>query len=155
MNRNNTLALSLALSGLLSACSLIPSQSEPETGAALAATSAAGDLTISGVLFEFGETTLKPGANTIVARAAAHLRANPDSRASIQGHTDHVGGKNFNQALSEERASAVANAIKQHGISADRVSAVGFGESRPVANNETPDGRSANRRVEIVFEADL
>lgn len=79
------------------------------------------------------------------------MRAHPDLRLRIEGHTDNVGNSGFNQTLSEKRAAAVKAFLeKEYGIKGDRLEAQGFGDTRPVASNDTPEGRQSNRRVELV-----
>jgi outer membrane protein OmpA-like peptidoglycan-associated protein len=70
----------------------------------------------------------------------------------VAGHTDNTGSAQYNQALSERRASSVAQYLESHGVNAQRVMTVGAGETHPVASNDTPDGRQANRRVELSLE---
>ncbi len=108
-------------------------------------------VTLGDVLFDTGKATLKPGADLSLNRLATYLRANPNTRVQIEGHTDSRGSDEYNQELSERRAQAVATALESQGIPADRVQAVGRGKSFPVASNDTPAGRQQNRRVEIVF----
>lgn len=79
------------------------------------------------------------------------LKAHADLRIRIEGHTDNVGNPDFNQKLSERRAAAVKTFLeKEYGIDGSRLEAQGFGDTRPVASNDTPEGRQANRRVELV-----
>lgn len=72
---------------------------------------------------------------------------------TIEGHTDSTGSDNYNQMLSEQRAASVAEVLLSEGVAFERIAAEGYGETRPVADNSTPEGRSANRRVEISLEA--
>ena len=83
--------------------------------------------------------------------AAAEEIANerPNARVEIAGHTDALGPEEFNQALSEKRAAAVKAYLVEHGVSADRINVVGYGESQPRDTNDTVEGRRRNRRVEI------
>lgn len=79
------------------------------------------------------------------------MKAHPDLRLLIEGHTDSVGNAASNQTLSEKRAAAVKAFLeKEYGIAGDRLEAQGFGDTRPVASNDTPEGRQSNRRVELV-----
>src|SRR5690606_39121260 len=79
------------------------------------------------------------------------LKAHADLRIRIEGHTDNVGNPDFNQKLSERRATAVKTFLeKEYGIDGSRLEAQGFGDTRPVASNDTPEGRQANRRAELV-----
>ncbi len=111
-------------------------------------------MTLSDVLFDTGRATLKPGADRDLDRLATALKHNPNMRVMIEGHTDSVGSDDYNQALSERRAEAVADALRMRGVPADRCEARGLGKAYPVASNDTPVGRQQNRRVEIVFSDD-
>jgi outer membrane protein OmpA-like peptidoglycan-associated protein len=108
-------------------------------------------LTLGDVLFDTGRATLKPGADRTIDRLAQALKDNPNTRVMIEGHTDSVGGDEYNMALSERRAEAVADALRSRGVPADRYEAKGLGKDFPVASNDTQAGRQQNRRVEIVF----
>ena len=78
----------------------------------------------------------------------------PQTTATVEGHTDSVGTDAYNQSLSEKRADAVRDVlVNQYGVGGDRLNAVGYGESRPVADNATEEGRAINRRVEAEVEA--
>ena len=151
----------LLLMGSLTACSILPDSSDPALGAARAAAmgeegaNAGTRLSVSGVLFESEQASLKAGANEIVSQAVSYLNDNPGSRVVVEGHTDHLGPARYNQQLSEKRAGAIVKALKANGISADRITAVGYGESQPIADNSTADGRRANRRVELILQNDL
>jgi outer membrane protein OmpA-like peptidoglycan-associated protein len=111
-------------------------------------------MTLSDVLFDTGRATLKPGADRDLDRLATALKHNPNMRVMIEGHTDSVGGDDYNQALSERRAEAVADALRMRGVPEDRYEVRGLGKAFPVASNETQAGRQQNRRVEIVFSDD-
>lgn len=108
---------------------------------------------LSDVLFDFNQATLKPGAREKLSKLAGILLAYPGSyRMQIEGHTDSVGSQDYNQKLSEDRAGAVHDYLISAALPADRMVAVrGFGKIRPVATNDTPEGRQTNRRVEIVI----
>jgi outer membrane protein OmpA-like peptidoglycan-associated protein len=108
-------------------------------------------LTLGDVLFDTGRATLKPGAARTIERLAQALKDNPNTRVMIEGHTDSVGGDEYNMGLSERRAEAVADALRFRGVPADRYEAKGLGKDFPVASNDTQSGRQQNRRVEIVF----
>jgi OmpA-OmpF porin, OOP family len=108
-------------------------------------------LTLGDVLFDTGLATLKPGAYTTIDRLADVLKQAPDRKVMIEGHTDSVGSEDFNQALSERRAAAVQTALLERGVRSDQITALGKGESTPVAGNDNAGGRQANRRVEMVF----
>jgi len=108
---------------------------------------------LSDVLFDFNQASLKPGAREKLSKLAGILLAYPGSyHIEVEGHTDAVGSQDYNQRLSEDRAESVSNYLLRAGITSDRVVAVrGFGKLRPVASNDTPEGRQMNRRVEIVI----
>jgi outer membrane protein OmpA-like peptidoglycan-associated protein len=108
---------------------------------------------LSDVLFDFNQASLRPGAREKLSKLAGILVAYPGSyRIEIEGHTDAVGSQDYNQKLSEDRAETVHAYLVKEGIAADRILAVrGFGKIRPVATNDTPEGRQMNRRVEIVI----
>jgi len=109
---------------------------------------------VSDVLFDTGSATLKPGAREKLARVAGILASHPDLKIEIEGHTDSVGGNDYNQRLSERRAESVRTYLVQQKIAATAVDAEGFGESHPVASNATPAGRQQNRRVELVVSGE-
>jgi outer membrane protein OmpA-like peptidoglycan-associated protein len=109
---------------------------------------------VSDVLFDTGSATLKPGAREKLARVAGILAAHPDLKIEIEGHTDSVGGEDYNQRLSERRAESVRAYLVQQKIPPAAVDAEGFGESRPVASNATTAGRQQNRRVELVVSGE-
>ncbi len=108
-------------------------------------------LTLGDVLFDTGQATLKAGSAVTVDRLAQFMRDYPERSVRIEGHTDAAGSDDANQALSERRAQAVREALVQRGLEATRIGAVGYGEARPIAGNETAEGRQQNRRVEIVI----
>lgn len=108
-------------------------------------------VTLGDVLFDTGKATLKPGADLSLDRLASYLKQHPQTRIRIEGHTDSTGSAELNQALSERRADAVANALSARGVSAGAIQTLGRGEDFPVASNQTAAGRQQNRRVEIVF----
>jgi outer membrane protein OmpA-like peptidoglycan-associated protein len=100
--------------------------------------------------FDVAESTLRPESAPLLDEVAAVLLANPEIvRIEIAGHTDPIGGVAFNTELSRRRAKAVAEALVERGIAPERLVAKGYGPSRPIADNETVEGRAANRRVEF------
>jgi len=109
---------------------------------------------VSDVLFDFDKANLKPGAREKVARVASILHSHPDLKIEVEGHTDSVGSDAYNQRLSERRAESVRAGLVQDGVKSEVVGTAGFGESRPVATNGTPEGRQQNRRVEIVISGE-
>ena len=103
----------------------------------------------SDVLFDVGSFSLKPGAYSRLNSLADTLNRYPDTLLVVQGHTDGTGSEVGNQELSERRADAVRSYLLSQGVSPYRVTTYGFGESMPVATNDTAAGRQQNRRVEI------
>ena len=101
------------------------------------------------ILFDTGKASLKPESTSVFVDIIRILGEYPNSRFTVEGHTDSVGSASLNQKLSEERANAVRDFLIQEGIAADRLEAAGYGEDRPIASNNTRAGRSQNRRVEI------
>lgn len=112
----------------------------------------AGRYTLGEGVFAAGRADLTAAAAAQLDEAAAFVAAAPGRRARIEGHTDSRGSANLNQALSQQRAEAVRDALVARGVEASRLVAVGRGSDRPVASNDTPEGRARNRRVEIILE---
>src|SRR5207247_556217 len=110
---------------------------------------------MSDVLFDTGRYTLRPGAREKLAKVSGILLANPGLRIEVEGHTDSVGGDEYNQRLSEQRASSVRDYLVSQGVANNSVTARGFGKAQPVASNDTPTGRQMNRRVELVVSGDI
>ncbi len=108
-------------------------------------------LTLGDVLFDSGQSTLKPGAERTIGALVTFLTENPGRRVLIEGFTDNVGSDAFNLDLSQRRADAVQQALRARGISPTRIATRGYGEQYPVASNAAPAGRQQNRRVEIVI----
>jgi OmpA-OmpF porin, OOP family len=104
---------------------------------------------IYGVLFDFNKSTLQPASDPVLQQILDLLKKNPTQKIEVQGHTDNVGGDAYNQTLSEARAKAIDTWLAQHGIVGDRLTAKGFGKTKPIADNATDAGRAKNRRVEI------
>ena len=100
--------------------------------------------------FDTDKAVIKPESMPTVNEIAAMLKANPAIAVSIEGHTDNTGSPSHNKTLSQKRAEAVVNALVNQGIDSQRVSAVGWGQDKPIADNKTEEGRAKNRRVEIV-----
>ncbi len=103
------------------------------------------------VLFEPGNARLASSATQAVGQIANVIRKNPDKSVRVNGYTDNIGTQEFNQQLSHARAGSVARMLVSQGIPEGRIAVQGFGASRPVAPNDTPAGRSQNRRVEVVI----
>ena len=106
------------------------------------------------VKFEFDKSAVQQGSYAEIKTVADFMNQYPQTTTTVEGHTDSVGSDAYNQQLSQRRADAVRNVmVDEYGVAADRISAVGEGESQPVASNETADGRALNRRVEVSVEA--
>jgi outer membrane protein OmpA-like peptidoglycan-associated protein len=102
-----------------------------------------------GVTFDVGSYTLKPEFRATLDDVAASMVKYPNSLIDVYGHTDSTGSDAFNQTLSENRARTVANYLTSRGVAAARIRSQGYGETMPVADNATDEGRRKNRRVEI------
>jgi len=102
------------------------------------------------VNFDTGKSTIKPDSVETLDAAAAALKAVGNLKVEVAGHTDNVGTPESNQRLSQERAQAVMAALVKRGIGADRLTARGYGQTTPIADNRTEEGRAKNRRVELV-----
>jgi outer membrane protein OmpA-like peptidoglycan-associated protein len=111
-------------------------------------------VSMSDVLFDTGQYSLKPGAREKLAKVAGILIAYPGLNIEVDGYTDNVGGNDMNQTLSENRAGAVRNYLVEQGVTTNSVSAKGYGDTLPVASNDNAAGRQENRRVELVVSGD-
>ena len=108
------------------------------------------------VNFDFDKSDVKPQYDAEIADFAEFMATYGNTNVVIEGHTDSVGTDAYNQGLSERRANAVRNElVNEHNVAADRVSAVGYGESRPVDTNDTAAGRANNRRIEAVISVEI
>ncbi|CDZ94205.1 outer membrane protein [Pseudomonas saudiphocaensis] len=106
------------------------------------------------VKFDFDRAVVKQDSMADIQNLADFMKQYGQTSTVVEGHTDSVGTDAYNQRLSERRANAVRDVlVNQHGLDASRVDAVGYGESRPVADNSTEEGRAINRRVEAEVEA--
>jgi outer membrane protein OmpA-like peptidoglycan-associated protein len=102
------------------------------------------------VHFDTGKAVIREESRPIISQIVTMLEGSPSLKLRIEGHTDNVGESRKNKKLSESRARAVLDAIVAEGIAADRLTAVGFGQEKPVGDNGTEEGRAKNRRVELV-----
>jgi outer membrane protein OmpA-like peptidoglycan-associated protein len=109
-----------------------------------------GKIVSNGIRFDVGKATLRPESMGVLNGIYDLLSEHPEINFSIEGHTDSDSDFDFNQKLSEERAKTVMNQLISMGINAGRLSSKGFGESKPINTNDTPEGKAANRRVEFV-----
>lgn len=103
----------------------------------------------SDILFAVNSSTLKGGAFDEISRVAKVLNQYPETRMTVAGYTDSTGAEELNQKLSEKRAESVKNALVGEGVNPARITTVGYGENKPVADNNTEAGRQLNRRVTI------
>jgi len=103
------------------------------------------------ITFESGSAELNPNFYRVLNSVNIVLKEYEKTLVEVAGHTDNVGAADYNQKLSERRANSVAQYLEGQGLRTDRVITVGAGETHPVASNETPDGRQANRRVELTL----
>jgi len=110
---------------------------------------------MSDVLFDTAKFTLRPLAREKLAKVAGIVSGHPGLRLEVEGHTDSVGGDEYNQRLSEQRGDAVRDYLTREGMAAGSVTAKGLGKSDPVASNDTASGRQQNRRVEIVISGEV
>ena len=102
------------------------------------------------VLFDVGQAVLRAEAGPSLQAVVELVGDHPGAQTEVQGHTDSVGSADFNQSLSERRAGAVSDWLAGHGVAPGTLTRAGYGSSRPVADNATPEGRQANRRVEVI-----
>ena len=105
---------------------------------------------LNGVNFETGSAQLTVGARSVLDNVASQLLKFPSVRIQINAHTDNLGGKAFNLDLSRKRIVSVARYLGSKGISSSRLAGRAFGESKPIASNDTEEGRARNRRVEMI-----
>ena len=110
---------------------------------------------LSDVLFDTGKFSLRPEAREKLAKVAGIVSGHPALRLQVEGHTDNVGGDDYNQQLSEQRGGSVRDYLVEQGMAGSSVSSKGFGKTQPVASNETASGRQQNRRVELVISGDV
>ncbi len=109
-----------------------------------------GKIITYAITFDIGKANIKPESMTEINRIAQLMKDNGDLKFEVQGHTDNTGTVAGNQKLSEQRAQAIVNKLVEMGIEANRLSAKGMGQSAPLADNSTDEGRAKNRRVEFV-----
>ena len=110
---------------------------------------------MSDVLFDTGKYSLRPAAREKLAKLAGIVSGHPGLLLAVEGHTDSVGGDEYNQELSEHRSEGVRDYLTQQGMAASSVTSKGFGKTMPVATNDTADGRQQNRRVELVISGEV
>ena len=103
-----------------------------------------------GITFDVGKSVIKPESMGEINRIVQLMNDNPELKFEVQGHTDNTGNAASNQTLSEARAKAIVDKLVEMGISADRLTSVGKGQTSPIADNSTEEGKAKNRRVEFV-----
>jgi outer membrane protein OmpA-like peptidoglycan-associated protein len=113
---------------------------------------AQGTIALEGVQFNLGSARLSAESGVVLDRLVTTLTDNPSLNITISGHTDNTGDAGFNKTLSASRAKSVLDYLAKKGISADRLTAVGLGDTQPRANNGTQAGRRQNRRIEVTAE---
>jgi outer membrane protein OmpA-like peptidoglycan-associated protein len=130
----------------------------PVSGAALASVLEGNEalparFVIPQLNFQYNTATIEPTSTRVLDQVAGALAAHPSAKVRIEGHTDSAGADQANMALSQQRADSVKSYLTEHGVSADQLETAGFGASRPVAGNDTVQGRAQNRRTELVLTA--
>jgi outer membrane protein OmpA-like peptidoglycan-associated protein len=110
---------------------------------------------MSDVLFDSGQYTLRPLAREKLAKISGIVLAYPTLMLAVEGNTDSVGTEEFNQTLSEKRAESVRTYLTRQGVPEGSTTAAGFGKTRPIASNDTADGRQQNRRVELIVSGEV
>jgi outer membrane protein OmpA-like peptidoglycan-associated protein len=110
---------------------------------------------MSDVLFDSGKYTLRPLAREKLAKISGIVLAYPSLKLAVEGNTDSVGTESFNQDLSEKRAEGVRTYLTQQGVPEGSTTATGFGKTRPIASNDTSEGRQQNRRVELIVSGEV
>lgn len=108
-------------------------------------------LTIGDVLFATGKSDLSAAANRNVEKLSEFLKGHPNRNVLVEGHTDNVGGDEYNRELSENRAASVKEKLVADGVGPERITTVGYGKKYPIETNDTAEGRAQNRRVEVVI----
>ncbi len=110
---------------------------------------------MSDVLFDSGKYTLRPLAREKLAKISGIVLGYPSLKLAVEGNTDSVGTESFNQQLSEQRAEGVRSYLTQQGVPESSTTATGFGKNRPIASNNTSEGRQQNRRVELIVSGEV
>lgn len=147
--------LVLVLGAVLSGCGCVQQSMKGEAAPpppAPTSLETTGSVTLN-IEFDTGKWDIKPRYDNEIKQVADFMKAHPETKVMIQGHTDNVGTEASNIKLSQERASSVkAYLVDKFGIAGDRLRAVGYGPNKPIASNDTEEGRQKNRRVEAVVE---
>jgi OOP family OmpA-OmpF porin len=136
-------------------CAMMPAAAEPAPAPVAQAPAPHArvvkkTITLPSVDFAFNSAELGPHAKEVLAtELVSELKEDPSLTVLVEGHTDSVGGDAYNQKLSERRAASVKSYLVSQGISASRIETKGYGETQPIADNETAAGRAKNRRVDV------
>ncbi len=109
-----------------------------------------GKIVTNGIRFDSGKATLRPESMGVINEIVKLMQQYPEIKFSVEGHTDSDGDGSFNKNLSEQRAATVVSTLVDMGIAGDRLVSKGFGEDMPIADNNSPEGKANNRRVEFV-----
>src|SRR5262249_52134715 len=109
-------------------------------------------IVLRSVHFDFNKSNIRPDAVPVLDEAVKILKDEGNIPVVVEGHTDAIGSLGYNQKLSERRADSVKKYLVSHGIASSRIQTVGYGKTKPVATNDTADGRAQNRRVELKVE---
>ena len=104
---------------------------------------------MEGVNFELNSAELTAGAKEVLMKVVRTLKDYPEMTLLIKGHTDNIGSDAYNLKLSQRRAASVRQFLIDNGIAPSRLESVGYGETQPIATNDTPEGRAKNRRIEF------
>ncbi|HKL32597.1 MAG TPA: OmpA family protein, partial [Tangfeifania sp.] len=109
-----------------------------------------GKIVANGIRFDVNKATLRPESMGVINEIAALMKDHPEVNFSVEGHTDSDGEDASNQTLSEQRAATVVSTLVTMDIDSNRLTSKGWGESKPMDTNDTPEGKANNRRVEFV-----
>ncbi len=146
-----TATVTIASAGVQTPAPAARAASVPATPKIAKTLATAKRVVVYGIYFDFASATLKPESTPVLVEIADALKANPSWNLTIEGHTDNVGGVDYNLDLSRRRAAAVKQAlVARYHINGNRLSTIGYGFSRPKASNDAAQGRALNRRVELV-----
>ena len=126
-----------------------PAPARPPMAAPAPAPDGCGRIVLRGVNFAFDRSEVDGPSSVVLDAAADQLNECRNVAVRVEGHTDWIGTDAYNEGLSERRAESVRSHLVSRGVSASRLTAVGYGESQPIASNETDEGRALNRRVEL------
>ncbi|MFQ5849238.1 MAG: OmpA family protein [Candidatus Binatia bacterium] len=126
-----------------------PAPAPPKVKPALPPPRVERTIVLDHIFFDFDKTAIKPDGKKVLDRLVRFLNENQGRRVDLEGHADWIGTKKYNQGLSERRATSVRNYLVKRGVDPSRISTRGFGETRPITDNRTREGRAKNRRVEV------